>query len=382
MPAVESDGAGSGELGIGELARRSGLPLSALRFYDGAGVLVPAAVDPRTGYRRYAPAQVRAARLLARLRRVGMPLADLRAVLSGPDPGPVLDAHLRRLEDGLADARRELSAVRALLSPEVPVRMTLDARPLAAALDAVRFAAGTDPERPVLAGVLLDPDGDGLRLVATDRYRLAVAALPAATATAPVLLPLALVDELRPLLGGGPAAAPATDAGPEAAATDAAPVVPAADGGPVVRAADADLVTLAAEGDQVTVTVGGRTLRGTRPEGDYPDWRRIVRDLGGRPVTLAGEPFRAALAAAPTERRDDDGRSYDLVVLTLTGDGALQVAGDGDGLRVAVNRDFLLDAVAGADQLVLELDTPITPLAVRVPATATYSLLMPVRLPA
>jgi DNA-binding transcriptional MerR regulator len=350
---VESDRAG-GELGIGELARRSGLPVSALRFYDGAGVLVPAAVDPRTGYRRYAPAQVRAARLLARLRRVGMPLADLRAVLSGTDPGPVLDAHLRRLEDGLADARRELSAVRALLSPEVPVRMTLDARPLAAALDAVRFAAGTDPERPVLAGVLLDPDGDGLCLVATDRYRLAVAPLPATTATAPVLLPLALVDELRPLLDARPAA-PATDA---------------------------DLVTIAAEGDQVRVTVGGRTLRGTRPEGDYPGWRRIVRDLGGRPVTLAGEPFRAALAAAPTERRDDDGRSYDLVVLTLTGDGALQVAGDGDGLQVAVNRDFLLDAVGGADQLVLELDSPITPLAVRIPATAAYSLLMPVRLPA
>lgn len=344
MTGVEDD-----LVGIGELARRSGLPVGTLRFYDGAGVLVPAAVDPRTGYRRYAPGQVRAARLLARLRRVGLPLADLRAVLSGADPGPVLDAHLHRLEAGLADARRELSAVRALLSPEAPVPITLDARPLAAALDAVRFAAGTDPERPVLGGVLLDPERDGLCLVATDRYRLAVAPLPG-QASAPVLLPLALVDELRPLLAAGPV-----------------------DGVPDGR------VTIAAEGDQVTVTAGGRTLRGTTPDGDYPDWRRLVRDLGGRPVTLAGEPFRAALAAAPTERREDDGRPYDLVVLTLTGDGALQVAGDEEGLQVAVNRDFLLDAVAGADQLVLELDTPITPLAVRVPATAAYSLLMPVR---
>ena len=31
--------------GIGEMARASGLSVSALRFYDGAGVLVPAEVD-------------------------------------------------------------------------------------------------------------------------------------------------------------------------------------------------------------------------------------------------------------------------------------------------------------------------------------------------
>ena len=51
------------------------------------------------------------------------------------------------------------------------------------------------------------------------------------------------------------------------------------------------------------------------------------------------------------------------------------------GLRIRVNRDFLLDALAAGaqDQLVLELDGPITPLAVRVPGRETFSLLMPVR---
>ena len=33
-------------LGIGRLASLSGLPVSALRFYDGAGVLRPSLVDP------------------------------------------------------------------------------------------------------------------------------------------------------------------------------------------------------------------------------------------------------------------------------------------------------------------------------------------------
>jgi DNA polymerase III subunit beta len=75
---------------IGEMARVSGLTVSALRFYDRAGVLVPAVVDPATGYRRSAECQIRPARLLAGLRRVGMPLAEITRVLRrhGSSPRP------------------------------------------------------------------------------------------------------------------------------------------------------------------------------------------------------------------------------------------------------------------------------------------------------
>ncbi|HEY7104685.1 MAG TPA: MerR family transcriptional regulator, partial [Mycobacteriales bacterium] len=189
-------------LTIGAIARLSGLPVSALRFYDGAGVLVPASVDPHTGYRRYAPAQVAAARLVARLRRVGMPLDSVRALLAGADPGPVLDAHLGRLEDGLAAARRELSTVRALLDRSEPaVQTTVQFTVPAAALDAVRFAVGTDPSYPALHGVLLDADGETVHVVASDRYRLAVATAPAGGAFGRVVVPVAVVDELRGLGG-------------------------------------------------------------------------------------------------------------------------------------------------------------------------------------
>jgi DNA polymerase III sliding clamp (beta) subunit (PCNA family) len=50
--------------------------------------------------------------------------------------------------------------------------------------------------------------------------------------------------------------------------------------------------------------------------------------------------------------------------------------------QVAVNREFLLQALdaGGAGQLVLELDGPIKPLAVRVPGDdSRFSILMPVR---
>ncbi|HET9899371.1 MAG TPA: MerR family transcriptional regulator [Streptosporangiaceae bacterium] len=68
---------------IGEMARVSGLSVSALRFYDRAGVLVPARVDPVSGYRWYDPGQLEESRLLARLRRAAMPLADIRLALAG-----------------------------------------------------------------------------------------------------------------------------------------------------------------------------------------------------------------------------------------------------------------------------------------------------------
>ncbi|MBM9508479.1 MerR family transcriptional regulator [Actinacidiphila acididurans] len=67
-------------LGIGAFARASRLSPKALRLYDDLGLLRPARVDPVTGYRRYAPDQLEQARLVAWLRRLGMPLARIRRI--------------------------------------------------------------------------------------------------------------------------------------------------------------------------------------------------------------------------------------------------------------------------------------------------------------
>lgn len=367
-------------LGIGEMARASGLPVTALRFYDGAGVLRPAVVDPRTGYRRYRRSQVRQARLVARLRRIGMPLADVRGLLAGASPGPVLDAHLRRLEDGLADARRELSAVRALLDPGDPMPLTLPAPAFAAAFDAVRYAVGADPERPVLGCVLVERDGETVRLVATDRYRLAVTTVPAPSPAAAATAGAAGAGTAAGagVAAAGAAAGDGAAAGPGESFSVAVPVG-LLDG--IRPALDAGEVTLATSGTRVTVTAGDRHVSGVRPDAGFPDWRAIGRVEAPRRVPLDVPAFRTALAAAPAEKRvrEQDGLPYETVVLTLADDGSLRIAGD-EGLQVAVNRDFLLDALGTGDQLVLELDSPITPLALRVPAGDSYALLMPVRL--
>src|SRR5581483_11905262 len=59
---------------IGRFARLTGLSVKALRHYDELGLLPPAAVDPETGYRSYATAQVERAEAIRLLRQLELPL--------------------------------------------------------------------------------------------------------------------------------------------------------------------------------------------------------------------------------------------------------------------------------------------------------------------
>ncbi|MEU6716403.1 MerR family transcriptional regulator [Nonomuraea sp. NPDC046802] len=73
-------------LTIGAFARAARLSPKALRLYDQLGLLRPAAVDGESGYRFYDPAQLEQARLIAWMRRLGMPLARIRRVCDLPAP--------------------------------------------------------------------------------------------------------------------------------------------------------------------------------------------------------------------------------------------------------------------------------------------------------
>ncbi|MEV1020506.1 MerR family transcriptional regulator [Streptomyces sp. NPDC050264] len=100
-----------GLLTIGAFARASRLSPKALRLYDELGLLPPARVDPATGYRMYAPEQLERARLVAWLRRLGMPLARIRQVCAMPPAAAAQEvrAFWARVEADTA-ARRDLAA--------------------------------------------------------------------------------------------------------------------------------------------------------------------------------------------------------------------------------------------------------------------------------
>jgi protein phosphatase len=94
----------------GAFARASGLSRKALRLYDELGLLHPARVDPATLYRFYDPRQLEQARLVAWLRRLGMPLAAIRSVTGLPPARAAeeLAAYWAKAEAETA-ARRELA---------------------------------------------------------------------------------------------------------------------------------------------------------------------------------------------------------------------------------------------------------------------------------
>jgi DNA-binding transcriptional MerR regulator len=98
-------------LTIGVFARRSRLSLKALRLYDRLGVLAPADVDRDSGYRRYRESQLATARLVAMLRRLDMPLAQVGEVVSasGPRAAQVIADYWDAVERRVA-SQRELAA--------------------------------------------------------------------------------------------------------------------------------------------------------------------------------------------------------------------------------------------------------------------------------
>ncbi|WP_410811017.1 MerR family transcriptional regulator [Micromonospora sp. 067-2] len=98
-------------LTIGAFARAARLTPKALRLYDELGLLQPAAVDPDSAYRLYDPDQLEQARLIAQLRRIGMPLAEIRNVcaLEPAAAAEAISAYWQRIVTDTA-ARGRLTA--------------------------------------------------------------------------------------------------------------------------------------------------------------------------------------------------------------------------------------------------------------------------------
>jgi DNA-binding transcriptional MerR regulator len=127
---------------IGRFARRTGLSVGALRHYAALSLLVPALVDPATGYRYYHPDQVEPARLVAVLRDLEVPLAVVRELLGAPP----------------AEQRRRLAAHRAALEADI-WRLQLRAHRLR------QFVEHEEDLMSARPSITLDPD-DERRLAA------------------------------------------------------------------------------------------------------------------------------------------------------------------------------------------------------------------------
>jgi DNA-binding transcriptional MerR regulator len=111
--------------------------VKALRHYHDVGLLEPVAVDPATGYRSYAVAQIPAAQIIRRLRDLEMPLDQIGAVLDAAERGDtderdrVILVHLEQMEQRLEQTQASVASLRALLDGR-PTELAVEHRTLPA----------------------------------------------------------------------------------------------------------------------------------------------------------------------------------------------------------------------------------------------------------
>jgi DNA polymerase III subunit beta len=288
-----------------------------------------------------------------------------------------------RIKSGRSDfSLRVLAAEDFPRLPEVAgsgVRM--DAAGLAEALRQVIPAASRDDARPILTGVLLVAEGSGLRLVATDSYRLGVRDLPGESVLAAhlsgaaaegrhVLVPAKALGELQRLLGSGAspgsAAAPGTENTVELSFSDR----------------DACFDT-------------GRARVSTRLiEGQFPNYQQLIPSGYPNRLVVPREAFIEAVKRVRLIGRDRDNAPIRLMMSTSglelqtivhdvgQATETLDAKYEGSETTIAFNPEFLLDGLGAISSEEVSVETVDTskPAIVRSAEGGDFLyLLMPVR---
>ena len=247
------------------------------------------------------------------------------------------------------------------LPPPAPNGVTLPAAGFAEALKQVVRAASSDESRPILTGVLLAAEPEGLRLVATDSYRLAVRDLIGVSALASeqkVLVPSRALNELARML-------PATGE-----------------------------ITLRLGERDATFETGTARLTTRLIEGEFPNYRQLIPASHPNRLVVGREPLLNAIRRVKLLARDAtpirlrmsaEGLSLSAVTQDIgQASETLDAAYTGTDMTVAFNPDYLaqgVEAVSG-DEIAIDTLDALKPAVVR-PSEATdyLYLLMPVRVP-
>lgn len=262
--------------------------------------------------------------------------------------------------------------------PEPPKPATfLPAGSLAGALRQVVRAASSDDARPLLTGVLIAAEGTGVRLVATDSYRLAMRDIEGSDALvegAQILVPARALSELQklPVLGMS---------GKDAAAGDGT-----ADG-------DTPTIGLSVGEHDITFTAGGVQVSTRLLDGSYPDYRQLIPAEYPNRLHVGKDSLLDALRRVRLLVRDNTTPvrlamrpgGVDLTVVSQeVGDASETVDADFEGadLTIAFNPTYLIDGVeaVSGDEVLLETVDATKPATVRAAEETNFRyLLMPVR---
>ncbi len=237
--------------------------------------------------------------------------------------------------------------------------VTLNVENFAAALEQVVKAASIDDSRPILTGVLLAAESDGLRLVATDSYRMAMRDLPGTEVLGrdqTVLVPSRALDVLNRLLG------------------------------------DAESLSIQLGERDAGFAINDVRIVTRLIEGEFPNYRGLIPDSHPNQLTVDRDALISAVQRVSLLARDATP-----VRMTMTSEGLelVAIAQDvgqahesvdatytGNDLTVAFNPEYLLDGleVSPGDEVRLDTVDALKPAILRGVGDEDFLyLLMPVR---
>ena len=248
-----------------------------------------------------------------------------------------------------------------MLQEPTGTRVTVEAAAFAEAVSQVTRAASRDEARPILTGVLLEVSREGVTMVATDSYRLAMREMTAtAEGEAKVLVPE------RALAEAGRAAA-----GDEKGE-----------------------IELFLEPSAVAFRIGSLSLTSRLIEGEFPPYRQLLPEDYQSRLTASRQQLLDAVRRVGLLARESSPvkLEFNALGVRLSSSspdlgGAVEVVEaqyEGEEMTAAFNPQYLSDGLTGAtaERIVLEVRDGLKPALVRGEGEAFVYLVMPVKLPA
>jgi DNA polymerase-3 subunit beta len=247
------------------------------------------------------------------------------------------------------------------LPPDEGAGLTIPADRLTSTADRVVRAASRDETRPVLTGVLVRVSAEGITMVATDSYRLAVKQT-------------------------------ALEAPPDAAREAIVPARALQEAARLVTATRAGEVEVVLTESQALFRIGGVRLVSRLIDGQFPDYRQLVPDRFEHEVAferaeLLGVLTRIGVLAqrsTPLRLSFAAGQVTVSAVSEQLGEGreAIPVPFEGEPLEIGFNAEFLRDGVdtIEGDEVRMGLISPLRPGLLRGAAEDYRYLIMPIRL--
>ena len=221
-----------------------------------------------------------------------------------------------------------------------------------------------DQSRAVLTGVLISTQGGGLRMAATDSYRLAVAdmELPSAEEGFEAIVAGTFLQEVASL--------PKMD----------------------------ETIKLGLTQNQIVITYQNMTLINRRIEGSYPNYRQIIPPTAATKTCFTTTELITAVkrvgivgggASSPSPVRFDIDANIGETVVSSTAqdvgraEEAVPCEVDGESVQIALNHQYVLDGLqsVGTDQVFFETNSSMKPGVFRAAAPERFLyLVMPVRI--